>query len=133
MTVNINAFNEYDATGDASWQNFQPGQAYTLAITNTEQVVLGKGVDLAGAVFVVMNQTAGSTAVQNGTGIFAVSSDGTRVGVTGFTTDFVVDNDGDADIDLSAGNISCGVNAAGNLVIRSDDATALSLLIARIA
>lgn len=133
MPIQINAFNEYDATGDASFQNFQPGQAYTLAVGSTETIALGKAEDLAGAVFSLTVVTSAGSIADGASAIAVLSSDATACGISGGNSaDFVADNAGGASLALSAGNVSVGVTSAGNLAVRSDDG-ALTLLLVRLA
>jgi hypothetical protein len=128
MPVNINAFNEYDATGAASFQNFQPGQAYTLAMVDDETVVLGKAADLAGAVIIACAQVAGTITGQGATLI--VNSGGTAIHKIDGGAGFIVDNDGT--LGVVDTDIAFGVTSAGNLSVANGDGT-VSLLLVRLA
>lgn len=129
MTIEVPNFNEYDALGDASFQNFQPGQAYIVSLTEAETVVIGKAADLKAAVFTATALDAGDSAVAAGDSVLlTVNAAGTAVYVTGgANANIEVDNDGT--LDALADHLKFGVTSAGNLSVRSDDGTVEVLLV----
>jgi len=128
MPIEINAFNEYDATGDASWQNFQPGTARTLAMADDETVILGKAADLKGAVFLIVAETATTSDVTFAQ--FVVESDGAAVTKLFGGAGFITDNDGTLGVVNT--DIALGVTSAGNVSIANGDGT-IALLLVRLA